>query len=218
MARDDLVEMLGLKTYSSELTRNSDGVVIGGHAKSVGMDIKWQAGPIPEMGINGTTCEEVMLAVIDRLEGFQASKFNCSENAIAIHYIELAIQSLVSRTKRREAAGSKGTYLTDEACELSSTLSYPMRFLPISGDNFQVIIPGIPEFCYHMDPRQLDTNHKAEMVEELMRVAKDYVVNGKIFPVCRPFTSTVASAECFLKLTGEEVKSLYSLVVTDRKS
>ena len=50
--------------------------------------IRFQCGPVAEHGINGTTIEEILDVVLERLRGFQAGPFHCRENALAITNIE----------------------------------------------------------------------------------------------------------------------------------
>lgn len=71
--------------------------------------LDFQHGPIKENGINGITNEVLLAIVIDRLEGFESSKFACIENAAALAFIRKALAALESRTKAREARGVEGT-------------------------------------------------------------------------------------------------------------
>jgi len=59
---------------------------------------------------DGTTNEEVLAMLIDRLNSLQA-KFPCRENAIAITHIETALLWLEKRTKDRAARGVEGKAL-----------------------------------------------------------------------------------------------------------
>ena len=71
--------------------------------------IKWQCGPIPEVGVNGLAIEDVIDICLDRLEGFQKGSFNCRENALAITKLQEAQQWLLFRTKKRVAQGVEGS-------------------------------------------------------------------------------------------------------------
>ncbi|HEX2679571.1 MAG TPA: hypothetical protein VHM19_23135 [Polyangiales bacterium] len=71
--------------------------------------IRFQHGPIKEVGQNGVTNEALLAIVIDRLRGFQSSPFSCRENAIALTKIEEALHWLHSRTRAREQRGVEGT-------------------------------------------------------------------------------------------------------------
>ena len=74
------------------------------------LPIKFQQGPILENGVNGVTNEVLLAIVIDRLEGFQTSKYACRENAIALTKLQEAFHWLEHRTKARGARGVEGTH------------------------------------------------------------------------------------------------------------
>lgn len=57
---------------------------------------------------DGTTNEEVLRVLIDRLSSMQA-KLPCRENAIVITHIETALLWLEKRTAERKARGVEGT-------------------------------------------------------------------------------------------------------------
>lgn len=73
-------------------------------------EVNFQRGPIKDNGYNGVTNEDLINIVKDRLEHFQNSEFNCSENAYAIDHLNKALWSLESRTKNRKARNVEGTY------------------------------------------------------------------------------------------------------------
>ena len=70
--------------------------------------VPFQDGPVPAVGINGGTLESYLAICADRLEGFQAGKFPCDENAEALKHINAAIEALHSRTRARQARGVEG--------------------------------------------------------------------------------------------------------------
>ena len=72
-------------------------------------EIKWQLGPVQEVGINGTTIEDVIEVCIDRLRGFQRGPFASRENALAITDLESARNWLLQRTRARQEQGVEGT-------------------------------------------------------------------------------------------------------------
>lgn len=72
--------------------------------------ILFQNGPIPENGVNGVTHEVLLEIVADRLRSFQAGKYACRENALALTKIEEAQMWLQSRTLKRMARGVEGTH------------------------------------------------------------------------------------------------------------
>ena len=59
---------------------------------------------------DGTTNEEVIKMLMDRLNGLQA-KFPCRENAIATTHLETALLWLEKRTAERTARGVEGKHL-----------------------------------------------------------------------------------------------------------
>jgi len=73
-------------------------------------DISFQKGPINENGVNGLTHEVLLAIVADRLRSFQAGKFACRENALALTKIEEAQLWLHSRTRSRMSRGVEGTH------------------------------------------------------------------------------------------------------------
>ncbi len=70
--------------------------------------VLFQNGPIPDHGVNGVTQESLLAIVIDRLRSFQAGKFSCRENAIALTHCEEALMWLQRRTVNRIKRGVEG--------------------------------------------------------------------------------------------------------------
>lgn len=90
-----------------------DTVVDGpgeGHAHGPHAVIRFQNGPINEAGLNGLTQEVLLSIVADRLRSFQAGKFACRENALALTKVEEAQHWLHSRTLSRMQRGVEGTH------------------------------------------------------------------------------------------------------------
>lgn len=73
-------------------------------------EIVFQNGPIAEAGVNGLTQEVLLAIVVDRLRSFQAGKFACRENALALTKIEEAQHWLHSRTQARMNRGVESTH------------------------------------------------------------------------------------------------------------
>ena len=98
----------------AENTLDTNGNPTGGWVRGTGIDINWQDGPLGRgenrMPPNGAFVEGVLNAAIQRLEFFQASKFKCRENALAITKLEEAKHWLDHRTKMREAQGVEGLH------------------------------------------------------------------------------------------------------------
>lgn len=88
----------------------------GGKTTGRGIEIYWQNGPFgrsedgTRVDPNGAFVEGVIAAAIDRLEYYQASKFKCRENALAITKLEEALHWCWHRTAKREAQRVEGTH------------------------------------------------------------------------------------------------------------
>lgn len=97
-------------TWKSDEKGNPTGGITYGE----GIDIHWQEGALgnpPDIKkINGAFVEGVVQAAIDRLNLFQASKFKCRENALAITKLEEALHWLDHRTSNRSERKVEGTY------------------------------------------------------------------------------------------------------------
>jgi hypothetical protein len=72
-------------------------------------DVSFQNGAIKETGVNGCHNEDLIVIVIDRLQGFQSGEFKCRENAIALTKLEEALLWLNKRTVERIQRGVEGT-------------------------------------------------------------------------------------------------------------
>jgi hypothetical protein len=73
------------------------------------LDIRFQKGPVKEVGVNGITDEALIAVVLDRLRHFQEGEFRCRENALTITKLEEALHWLEHRAKERERRGVEGT-------------------------------------------------------------------------------------------------------------
>lgn len=71
--------------------------------------IKFQEGPIKEVGINGCQTPEIITVLIDELERLNVGEFETVETEYAIVWLMKARQSLGKRTSDREARGVEGT-------------------------------------------------------------------------------------------------------------
>lgn len=72
------------------------------------INIKFQEGPIGEVGVNGGQIEDVIDLLVGRLQGFQQT-FPCRENALAITKLEESRLWLNERTRKRQSQGVEGT-------------------------------------------------------------------------------------------------------------
>lgn len=73
------------------------------------LELHFQDGPIQEFGVNGTTNEEVMEVLLERLNSLNQPPFNCRENSLAITNLEQALMWLKRRTENRQQRGVEGT-------------------------------------------------------------------------------------------------------------
>jgi hypothetical protein len=73
------------------------------------LSIKWQDGPVKEVGVNGTQAPEVLGEVAEYLRRVSLPPYNNRETSIAITKIEEAILWLDKRTRDRERCGVEGT-------------------------------------------------------------------------------------------------------------
>lgn len=93
---------------------DANGNPSGGVTVGRGFTIAWQNGPLAVDGVrrdpNGAFVEDVIAAAIGRIEHYQASRFNCAENADALDHLKTAAQRLNDRTKNREQRGVEGTH------------------------------------------------------------------------------------------------------------
>lgn len=85
-------------------------VITADDSRTILSDIKFQEGPIKECGVNGVCNEDLINMVIERLEHFQNSEFNCRENALAITKLQESLMWLRFRTTSREIRGVEGTH------------------------------------------------------------------------------------------------------------
>lgn len=71
------------------------------------VDLRFQHGPIKEVGVNGITNEALLAVVLHRLRTLN-HQFPCRENALAITNIEQGLMWLEQRTKNRITRGVEG--------------------------------------------------------------------------------------------------------------
>lgn len=100
--------------YTFKNNVDGEGNPTGGNVDGTGLTIKWQDGPLgrgnDRKEPNGAFVETVIDAALQRIQFYQASKFNCRENALAITKLEEALHWLNARTNRREQSGTEGTH------------------------------------------------------------------------------------------------------------
>lgn len=93
---------------------DANGNPAGGCTFGTGFAISWQNGPLgrgeERKEPNGAFVEDVLRAVMGRLNFYQDSKFACMENAAALMKLEEALTYLNSRTAKRESQQIEGTH------------------------------------------------------------------------------------------------------------
>lgn len=94
---------VGLITNESELKKAID-------LADATCCIKFQNGPIAEVGINGISHESLLAIVQDRLKCFQSGDHACEENRRALLHLDLAVEFLHERTRKRIAREVEGTH------------------------------------------------------------------------------------------------------------
>lgn len=78
--------------------------------ESTELNIVFQNGPIPEMGVNGVTHEALLAILEDRIQSFQEGAFANDYNAEALLLIRAAKEVLLNRTRDRLTRGVEGTH------------------------------------------------------------------------------------------------------------
>lgn len=103
-----------LAKFDAENWTDEVGNPAGGFVTGTGIAIAWQDGPlgrgIDRANPNGAFVETVIAAALQRIAYYQAGKFKCRENALAITKLEEALHWLNARTQAREARGVEGTH------------------------------------------------------------------------------------------------------------
>lgn len=103
-----------LAEYKAQNLQDENGNPTGGSVRGVGLVIDWQDGPLgrgaERKDPNGAFVETVIDAARQRIECYQATKFKCRENAIAITKLEEALMWLNKRTADREKRNVEGEH------------------------------------------------------------------------------------------------------------
>jgi hypothetical protein len=103
-----------LADYKCGNQQDENGNPTGGSVRGTGLSIDWQNGPLgrgeDRKEPNGAFVETVIDAARQRIEFYQASKFKCRENAIALTKIEEALLWLNKRTADRDKRQVEGTH------------------------------------------------------------------------------------------------------------
>lgn len=106
-------------TFESNFFTDSEGNPAGGTTHGTGFCIGWQNGPTrgEGNGRNGAIVEELVEAVIVRLDYYQDQKFRCQENQVGADFLHMALEVFRNRTRRRELAGVEGTLQVQQSME-----------------------------------------------------------------------------------------------------
>ncbi len=103
-----------LQGFEATNTMDDDGNPSGGTVDGVGIQIRWQSGPLgrglDRIPPNGAFVADVLAAVIQRLEHYNQGKFRCRENSLAITHCEEAMHWLQARLDNRDSRGVEGTH------------------------------------------------------------------------------------------------------------
>lgn len=108
--------------FNAKHLYDDDQKPCGGWAVGNGFTIVWQDGPLMVEGRRvpptGAFIEDVIAAVMDRLQFHQGTEFACAENAAALGHLSNALDALRLRTIRREKQGIEGTHTPDPKSDL----------------------------------------------------------------------------------------------------
>lgn len=76
---------------------------LGTGAKDQPLVIRFQKGPVRDVGVNGISTEQLLAVVQHRLECFQNGPYSCRANQIALDGVTTALEALKARTRERIA-------------------------------------------------------------------------------------------------------------------
>lgn len=100
--------------HYAEHWTDQDGNPAGGVSFGKGFAISWQNGPLgrgnDRKEPNGAFVEDVIQAVIGRIEFYQSTKFACERNELALQALKGAAAELDLRTSEREQREVEGTH------------------------------------------------------------------------------------------------------------
>jgi|TARA_Y100000310_G_scaffold341165_2_gene439441 hypothetical protein len=103
-----------LDKFKATNGNDENGNPAGGTVSGVGLNIVWQDGPLgrdeARKEPNGAFVETVIAAAKQRIEYYNATKFKCRENSMAITKLDEALMWLNKRTADREARKVEGTH------------------------------------------------------------------------------------------------------------
>lgn len=93
----------------------NEGHPDGGVTQGRGFVISWQRGALVDAAgdriePNGAFVEDVIAAVMNRIEHYQETKFKCGDNDDALSHLAAAQDALRRRRSAREVRGIEGTH------------------------------------------------------------------------------------------------------------
>lgn len=104
-----------LGNISGNHIEDQNGNPAGGTSLGPGTSISWQNGPMVDsegnpIMQNGAFPEDIINAIIDRINYYQSTKFYCADNQEIIHHLTQAQEVVQRRQQAREARGVRGTH------------------------------------------------------------------------------------------------------------
>lgn len=103
-----------IQGHYAEHWSDENGNPAGGVSTGKGFTISWQNGPLgsgeTRRESNGAFVEDIIQAVIGRIEFYQASRFTCEENRQALDALKMAAYWLDVRTKDRVVRAVEGEH------------------------------------------------------------------------------------------------------------
>lgn len=70
--------------------------------------LRFQNGPVKEVGVNGISMEALLAVLIDRVTDFQAGPYVCQDNAELLSHLSAALECCHKRTRDRVKRGVEG--------------------------------------------------------------------------------------------------------------
>lgn len=74
------------------------------------IEVKFQSGPVQEVGVNGCMVEDVIDLLLEKVKRYQLGTLSCAENEMALKHLEFAKQALEHRRKTRRDQGVLDTH------------------------------------------------------------------------------------------------------------
>lgn len=91
----------------NEAPGERDGHIYHLHAGELETELRFQQGPVSEVGVNGIQNEQLIAVLVHRI-GVLNKAFPCRENSLAVTKLEEALLWLEKRTQDRRRRGVEG--------------------------------------------------------------------------------------------------------------